>query len=262
MRAILDQGQPIALCERDELVQAVVEHARRTVGAEWSAVVQLDDGEVLAQRVGGMTPTLDHGTKIPFSIEMLEPDLLPFDLNRLAAPWRQRRPRRIPRLVHDRPSDGHWIEPPVLYEKVIRRLRRQAVAVQGPGRGDQCIGGIAVHAGLDHRDLGVVVQQVADHQHLLAVGAALEADLALRMLDAERRSAALQEVRSGMTLGLGTGSTAATLGSVAYTLGGPFLSLARTLPFLFSMAWVPLIFLFARRYFLAAGTQGDHDRTG
>jgi hypothetical protein len=34
--------------DRDELVQAVVEHARRAVGAEWSAVVDLDDGEVLA----------------------------------------------------------------------------------------------------------------------------------------------------------------------------------------------------------------------
>ena len=49
---------------------------------------------------------------------------------------------------------------------------------------------------------------------------------------------------------LGTGSAAALLGSLAYTLGGPFLSLVRTLPFLFSMAWVPLIFLFARRFFL------------
>jgi uncharacterized UPF0146 family protein len=35
--------------DRDELVQAVVDHARRAVGAEWSAVVQLEDGEVLAQ---------------------------------------------------------------------------------------------------------------------------------------------------------------------------------------------------------------------
>lgn len=49
---------------------------------------------------------------------------------------------------------------------------------------------------------------------------------------------------------LGTGRAAALLGSLAYTLGGPFLSLVRTLPFLFSMAWVPLIFLFARRFFL------------
>jgi hypothetical protein len=35
--------------DRDELVQAVVEHALRCVGAEWSAIVQLDDGVVLAQ---------------------------------------------------------------------------------------------------------------------------------------------------------------------------------------------------------------------
>ncbi|HEU4523311.1 MAG TPA: hypothetical protein VFT12_14980, partial [Thermoanaerobaculia bacterium] len=49
---------------------------------------------------------------------------------------------------------------------------------------------------------------------------------------------------------LGAGAAASLLGSIAYTLGGPFLSLVRTLPFLFSMAWVPLMFLFARRYFL------------
>ena len=35
--------------DRDELVQAVVDHARRAVGAEWSAVVRIDDGEVLAE---------------------------------------------------------------------------------------------------------------------------------------------------------------------------------------------------------------------
>jgi len=33
---------------RDELVEAVVVHARRAVGAEWSAVVRLADAEVLA----------------------------------------------------------------------------------------------------------------------------------------------------------------------------------------------------------------------
>lgn len=48
----------------------------------------------------------------------------------------------------------------------------------------------------------------------------------------------------------GAGAVASLLGAVGYTLGGPYLSLARTLPFLFSMAWVPLIFLFARRYLL------------
>ncbi|HUP45700.1 MAG TPA: hypothetical protein VM779_09330 [Thermoanaerobaculia bacterium] len=48
----------------------------------------------------------------------------------------------------------------------------------------------------------------------------------------------------------GAGSAASLLGSIGYTVGGPLLSLIRTLPFLFSMAWVPFIFLFARRYFL------------
>ena len=38
----------VGATDRDELVQAVVEHARRAVGAEWSAVVHLEDGEVLA----------------------------------------------------------------------------------------------------------------------------------------------------------------------------------------------------------------------
>jgi hypothetical protein len=46
----------VGATDRSELVQAVVEHARRTVGAEWSAVVQLDDGAVLAQE-GPVPPT-------------------------------------------------------------------------------------------------------------------------------------------------------------------------------------------------------------
>lgn len=41
----------------------------------------LRDGEVLAQLLSGPVALLDHGTKVPFSIEMLEPDYLPFDLN-------------------------------------------------------------------------------------------------------------------------------------------------------------------------------------
>ena len=39
----------VGATDRDELVAAVVQHARRAVGAEWSAVVHLDGGEVLAQ---------------------------------------------------------------------------------------------------------------------------------------------------------------------------------------------------------------------
>lgn len=40
----------------------------------------LRDGEAFAQTVEGIIPSLDHGTKVPFSIEMLEPDMIPSDL--------------------------------------------------------------------------------------------------------------------------------------------------------------------------------------
>jgi lambda family phage portal protein len=37
------------------------------------------DGEVLGQLIEGPVPSLDHGTRVPFSVEMIEPDLLPLD---------------------------------------------------------------------------------------------------------------------------------------------------------------------------------------
>ena len=41
----------------------------------------LRDGEVLAQLLEGTNSTLDHGTRIPFSIELIEADLLPMDFS-------------------------------------------------------------------------------------------------------------------------------------------------------------------------------------
>ncbi len=38
----------VGATDRTELTRAVVQHSRRAVGAQWSAVVALDDGEVLA----------------------------------------------------------------------------------------------------------------------------------------------------------------------------------------------------------------------
>ncbi|MEO7428933.1 MAG: hypothetical protein ABIY48_06075 [Acidimicrobiales bacterium] len=38
----------VGASDRGELVEAVVTHAKRVIGAEWAAVVSLDDGEVLA----------------------------------------------------------------------------------------------------------------------------------------------------------------------------------------------------------------------
>ncbi|KRG43214.1 phage portal protein [Stenotrophomonas pictorum JCM 9942] len=39
------------------------------------------DGECLYQDLIGPVPYLDHGTIVPYSIEMIEPDLMPLDLN-------------------------------------------------------------------------------------------------------------------------------------------------------------------------------------
>jgi len=39
----------VGATDRDELVDSVVAHARRAVGAEWSAVLQMDDGTVLGE---------------------------------------------------------------------------------------------------------------------------------------------------------------------------------------------------------------------
>lgn len=37
------------------------------------------DGECFAQRIRGNVPKLDHGTRVPYSLELIEPDLLPLD---------------------------------------------------------------------------------------------------------------------------------------------------------------------------------------
>ncbi len=53
----------------------------------WSGVQRLAartwfrDGEVLVQRLGGNVSLLDHGTRVPYSIELIEPDYLPMDLD-------------------------------------------------------------------------------------------------------------------------------------------------------------------------------------
>lgn len=47
---------------------------------------------------------------------------------------------------------------------------------------------------------------------------------------------------------LGVQPAAAFFGGLLYSLGGTMLSLVNILPFLFSMAWIPLILLYARRF--------------
>lgn len=51
----------------------------------WSRVQRLTvrawllDGEAFAQTISGPVPYLDHGTRVPFSLELFEPDMIPMD---------------------------------------------------------------------------------------------------------------------------------------------------------------------------------------
>lgn len=47
------------------------------------------DGEAFAQRIKGPVPLLDHGTAVPYSLELLEPDLLPYEFNDVGRRVRQ-----------------------------------------------------------------------------------------------------------------------------------------------------------------------------
>lgn len=48
--------------------------AQRLVCKTW-----IRDGECFAQRLIGTVPLLDHGTKVPYSLELFEPDMIPLD---------------------------------------------------------------------------------------------------------------------------------------------------------------------------------------
>lgn len=57
---------------------------------DWPAVQRLlartwfRDGEAFAQSVEGIGPYLDHGTRVPLSLELMEPDLVPMELSAAA----------------------------------------------------------------------------------------------------------------------------------------------------------------------------------
>lgn len=62
------------------------------------------DGEGFAQKLTGRIPGLDHGTKVPFSLELLEPDMLPLDYDDVGRGIRQ----SIERNAWGRPR-GYWV---------------------------------------------------------------------------------------------------------------------------------------------------------
>lgn len=62
------------------------------------------DGEAFTQSITGSTAYLDHGTRVPFSLEMFEPDLVPMDYTELTKGIRQ----GIQRNTWGRPT-GYWV---------------------------------------------------------------------------------------------------------------------------------------------------------
>ena len=62
------------------------------------------DGEAFTQSITGTTSYLDHGTRVPFSLEMFEPDLVPMDYTELSKGIRQ----GIQRNAWGRPT-GYWM---------------------------------------------------------------------------------------------------------------------------------------------------------
>lgn len=64
-------------CQRPEVTfQHNFAAAQRLACRTW-----LRDGEVFAQILRGNVPNLDHGTRVPLSLELLEPDMVPFDVD-------------------------------------------------------------------------------------------------------------------------------------------------------------------------------------
>ncbi len=75
----------------------------------WSKVQRLvcktwlRDGEVFSQRLIGPTPGLDHGTRVPYSLELIEADLIPMDYHDAERGIQQ----GIERNAWGRPT-GYW----------------------------------------------------------------------------------------------------------------------------------------------------------
>ena len=67
---------------RDWCIKPEVTHQMSFARLQRSAVrAWVRDGEVFGQFLQGPRPDLDHGTQVPFSLEMFEADLVPFELN-------------------------------------------------------------------------------------------------------------------------------------------------------------------------------------
>ncbi|MCH6484252.1 phage portal protein [Pseudoxanthomonas sp. LH2527] len=79
VESVVDQIMP--------LYQAWAKRPEVTWMHDWASVQRLlartwlRDGEAFAQELRGFVPFLEHGSAVPFSLELMEPDLVPLDLD-------------------------------------------------------------------------------------------------------------------------------------------------------------------------------------
>lgn len=134
----------------------------------------LRDGEALAQLVQGQVANYKHLTKVPFALEILEPDYLPFDLNEPTKGIRQGIERDSWRRVrqyhiykqHPGESLGYWTKTkPVAAENIIFIANRKRI---GQNRGVPLL-----HASL------VRLAEIKDYEESERVAARISAALAM-----------------------------------------------------------------------------------
>ena len=107
------------------------------------------DGEALLQELKGIVPTLNHGTRIPYSVELIEADLLPVDLNDKDAGITQGVERnvwgrvRAYHLLKEHPGDLNFMHlfkhtkrvdaSNILHPKIVKRFKQaRGVSIFAP----------------------------------------------------------------------------------------------------------------------------------
>ena len=79
VESLVDQIMPLleAWSKRPEVTwMHDLASVQRLIARTW-----LRDGEAMAQELRGWVPYLEHGSAVPFSLELLEPDMVPLDLD-------------------------------------------------------------------------------------------------------------------------------------------------------------------------------------
>lgn len=91
------------------------------------------DGEAFAQTIEGLSNRLDHGTRVPLSLELLEPDLVPLDYEDTAKNIRQGietndwgRPRAF-HVYREHPADSSFVSFPDLKRIPAERMLHLAL---------------------------------------------------------------------------------------------------------------------------------------